>query len=103
MDIPSQFEEMKNILNISKDAIETILMVPTIFKKYINLLKKKVTNEMEIDILQTDYAPSKFVGINDKLKEFVDSNYDMNRGAFYAYGSYLNSIHKNPFKKIFRT
>ena len=93
---------MKNILNISKEAIESILMVPNIFKKYINLLKKKVAG-MEIEIVQTEYSPSKFVGINDKLKGFVDSNYDMNRGAFYAYGSYLNTIHKNPFKKIFRT
>ena len=27
----------------------------------------------------------------------------MNRAGFYAYGSYLDSIHKNPIKKIFRT
>ena len=27
----------------------------------------------------------------------------MNRAAFYAYGSYLNTIHKNSIKKIFRT
>lgn len=32
------------------------------------------------------YSPNKFVGINDKIRDFVDKSYDMNRAGFYAYG-----------------
>jgi hypothetical protein len=49
------------------------------------------------------YSPNKFVGINDKIREFVDKNYDMNRTAFYSYGEYINYLRANPLKKIFRT
>ena len=49
------------------------------------------------------YSVNKFVGINDKIREFVDQNYDMNRAAFYAYGEYINIYRANLLKKIFRT
>ena len=49
------------------------------------------------------YSPNKFVGINDKIRDFVDKNYDMNRAGFYAYGEYINFFRANLLKKIFRT
>lgn len=49
------------------------------------------------------FSSNKFVGINDKLREFVEKNYDLNRAGFYAYGSYLNYFRANLVKKIFRT
>jgi ATP-dependent RNA helicase DDX18/HAS1 len=33
----------------------------------------------------------------------VESNYDLNRAGFYAYGSYLNYFRANLLKKIFIT
>jgi hypothetical protein len=50
-----------------------------------------------------EYSQNKFVGINDKIRDFVDKNYDMNRAAFYAYGEYINFYRANPLKKIFRS
>ena len=41
--------------------------------------------------------------MNDKLRELVDKSYDLNRAAFYAYGSFLNSYRASLLKKIFRT
>lgn len=35
--------------------------------------------------------------------EMVDSNYAINRQAFYAYGSFLQYFNKNLLKRIFRT
>lgn len=49
------------------------------------------------------FSPSKFVGINDKLREFVEKSYDLNRKGFYAYGSYINYFRASLLKKIFRT
>ena len=49
------------------------------------------------------YSPNKFVGINDKIRDFVDKGYDMNRAAFYAYGEFINVFRANLLKKIFRT
>lgn len=49
------------------------------------------------------YSHNKIVGINDKIRDFVDSSYDMNRTAFYAYGEFINFYRSNLLKKIFRT
>ena len=46
MDIPHSFEEMKSLLASSIQYKEVILFVPSLFKKYVNLLKKKVTNDL---------------------------------------------------------
>ena len=66
------------------------------------MLKKKVC-EGELNIVQIHYENGKLVGINDKIKRLVDSNYDMNRAAFYAYGAYLNNFRANLLKFIFKT
>jgi ATP-dependent RNA helicase DDX18/HAS1 len=50
-----------------------------------------------------EFSHNKFVGINDKLREFVEQSYDLNRKGFYAYGSYINYFRANLLKKIFRT
>ena len=71
-------------------------------KKYLNMMKKKIGNE-DLNILKTQCPEGKFVNINQKIKEFVDSNYDMNRAAFYAYGAYLNNFRANLLKFIFKT
>lgn len=77
--------------------------MPKIFKKYTNLLQKKVLNDLALELLHVEYSPSKFAGVNGKIRDLVDSNYDMNRGAFYAYGAYVNNVGKSEIKKIFRT
>lgn len=66
------------------------------------MLKKKAF-EGELNIVQIHYENGKLVGINDKIKRLVDSNYDMNRAAFYAYGGYLNNFRANLLKFIFKT
>lgn len=71
-------------------------------KKYVNMLKKKVGGG-ELEVQQIHYADGKLVGINQKIKELVDSSYDMNRAAFYAYGAYLNNFRNNMLKLIFKT
>jgi hypothetical protein len=64
------------------------------------MINKKIAG---LDISETAYSPNKFVGINDKIRDFVDQSYDMNRAAFYAYGEYINFLRANLLKKIFRT
>lgn len=59
--------------------------------------------EGQLDIPIIHYENGKLVGINDKIKRLVDSNYDMNRAAFYAYGAYLNNFRANLLKLIFKT
>lgn len=68
-------------------------------KKYLNMIAKKLDIKPEV----MEYSHNKFVGINDKLREFVEKSYDLNRAGFYAYGSYINYFRSNLLKKIFRT
>jgi len=76
-----------------------VLILLKINKKYLNMLSKKLSITPNI----LTYSPNKFVGINDKLREFVEQSYDLNRAGFYAYGAYLNYFRANLLKKIFRT
>jgi ATP-dependent RNA helicase DDX18/HAS1 len=62
-----------------------------------------LTKKLQVTLKPLEFSKNKFVGINDKLRELVDMSYDMNRGAFYAYGSYLNYFRANLLKRIFRT
>lgn len=64
------------------------------------MIQKKING---LTLSEMQYSPNKFVGINDKLREFVEQNYDMNRGGFYAYGEFINLFRANLLKKIFRT
>ena len=64
------------------------------------MITKKING---LDLSETAYSPNKFVGINDKIRDFVDQSYDMNRAAFYAYGEFINFFRANLLKKIFRT
>lgn len=68
-------------------------------KKYLQILSKKVS----LTSVPLSFSPNKFVGMNDKLRELVDKSYDLNRAAFYAYGSFLNSYRASLLKRIFRT
>lgn len=63
------------------------------------MMEKKLSIKGEI----MEYSHNKFVGINDKLREFVEQSYDLNRKGFYAYGSYINYFRASLLKKIFRT
>ena len=36
------------------------------------------------------------------MRQLVDSNYDINRAAFYAYGASINNYKANLLKRIFR-
>lgn len=58
---------------------------------------------MNISLLPLTFSPNKLIGINDKLRESVEKSYDLNRAAFYAYGSFLEYFNNNPLKRIFRT
>jgi hypothetical protein len=66
----------------------------------LNIIGKKINN---LEVSEQAYSPNKFVGINDKIRDFVDQSYDMNRAAFYAYGEFINYYRSNLLKKIFRT
>lgn len=50
-----------------------------------------------------EFSHNKFVGINDKLREFVEQSYDLNRAGFFAYGAFINYFRANLLQKIFRT
>jgi hypothetical protein len=63
------------------------------------MISKKLDIKTEI----MEFSHNKLVGINDKLREFVEQSYDLNRAGFYAYGSYINYFRANLLKKIFRT
>ena len=65
-----------------------------------NIIGKKINN---LELFELAYSPNKFIGINDKIRDFVDKSYDMNRAAFYAYGEFINLFRLNPLKRIFRT
>ena len=49
------------------------------------------------------YSTKKFIDVNYKLKQLVEQSYDLNREAFYAYGSFLNNFRQNLIKTIFKT
>lgn len=66
------------------------------------MLKKKVGNG-KIEAITAEYSVNHFVGINGKMRDLVDKSYDMNRAAFYAYGSYINNFRANLLKFIFKT
>ena len=82
-DILKKTEEGKN---------EVILLLLKLNKKYLNMIAKKLSIKTEV----MEYSHNKFVGINDKLREFVEKSYDLNRAGFYAYGSYINYFRSNP-------
>lgn len=94
---------MEKLIALSQQAKEVIIFVPSPFRKYMNLIKKKVLSPMGIESSICDYTAGKLIGINGRLREFVETNYDMNRKAFNAYGSYLSHIEKHQNKRIFRT
>lgn len=99
-DIPVNFEIIQSILKeAQKHSNEVVLLLLKINKKYLNMLAKKLSITANI----LTYSPNKFVGINDKLREFVEQSYDLNRAGFYAYGAYINYFRANLLKKIFRT
>ena len=91
---------MKDIITKSETSkSEVLLVLLKINKKYLNMVEKKLSITAE----QLEFSANKFVGINDKLRELVESNYDLNRAGFYAYGSYLDYFRTNLLKKIFIT
>jgi hypothetical protein len=47
------------------------------------MVSKKI-DDLKLNLME--YSTNKFVGINLKLREYVESNFDMNRAGFYAYG-----------------
>jgi hypothetical protein len=99
-DVPSTFEVLQGVIEEArKHGNEVVLIVLRINKKYLNMISKKLAVTPNV----LTYSPNKFVGINDKLREFVESSYDLNRAGFYAYGAYLNYFRANLLKKIFRT
>ena len=99
-DIPVNFEILQSILEqAKKHSNEVVLLLLKINKKYLNMLAKKLSITANI----LTYSPNKCVGINDKLREFVEQSYDLNRAGFYAYGAYINYFRANLLKKIFRT
>ena len=99
-DIPVNFEILQSILEqAKKHSNEVVLLLLKINKKYLNMLAKKLSITANI----LPYSPNKFVGINDKLREFVEQSYDLNRSGFYAYGAYINYFRANLLQNIFRT
>lgn len=99
-DVPHVFELLSDILKkTQEDKNEAILVLLKLNKKYLNMIAKKLDIKPEV----MEYSHNKFVGINDKLREFVEKSYDLNRAGFYAYGSYINYFRSNLLKKIFRT
>lgn len=62
-----------------------------------------VQKHISLKVEPMEFSANKFLGINDKLRTLVESNYEFNRTAFYAYGAYLNNFRANLLKKIFNT
>lgn len=63
------------------------------------MLEKKLSLEFK----ELTFNPHKLLIVQDKYLEIVDSNYAINRQAFYAYGSFLQYYNQNLLKRIFRT
>jgi hypothetical protein len=100
LDIPSTFETLE--LLISKAAAnkqDSFLVLLKINKKYLNMIEKRLPIKTEL----ASFSSNKFLGINDKLRELVEKNYDLNRAGFYAYGSFINNFRDNLLKRIFQT
>lgn len=66
------------------------------------MMRKKIMPG-RLTLTVTTYSPNSLVGINKKLRQLVDQSYDLNRGAFYAYGAYINNFRANLLKFIFKT
>lgn len=98
LDVPQDFETLQAILEHSGQATVYLVLLK-INRKYMQMLNKKVSLSTQV----LEFSKNKFVGINDKLRELVDKSYDLNRAAFYAYGSYLQYFSSNLLKRIFRT
>ena len=62
-----------------------------------------LNKKMKVDCCCLNFSRNKFVGINDKIRELVEKNDDINRAAFYAYGAYLNHYRNHLLKRIFKT
>lgn len=100
MDVPATFEVFGELIAKVCSAKQTaILVLLKINKKYLNIVQK----HLPLTIEPMEFSSNKFLGINDKLRKLVDSNYDFNRAAFYAYGSFINNFRANLLKKIFNT
>lgn len=102
MDIPKDFETIKKLIELTQKGVETAIVLMKKNKKYINMINKKVY-EGKLDYIVAECSHNDLVGINKKLRDLVDQNYDLNRAAFYAYGAYLNNFRANLLKFIFKT
>ena len=59
--------------------------------------------KLQLEFKELTFNPHKCLMVEDKFLQIVDSNYAINRQAFYAYGSFLQHFNKNLLKRIFRT
>ena len=84
---------------LEKGTAIKYLVLMRVNKKYLQILKKTI----EVQTHFFTFSASQLVGINDTLRTLVDSSYDLNRAAFYAYGACINSYRRNLLKRIFRT
>jgi hypothetical protein len=100
LDVPTAFEQLAALVGKAEaESSEVLLVLLKINRKYLKMVEKKCSLHFDV----VEFSSNKLVGINDKLRELVETNYDLNRAAFYAYGSYINHFRANLLKKIFRT
>lgn len=100
LDVPTAFEQLAALVGKAEaESSEVLLVLLKINRKYLKMVEKKCSLHFD----EVEFSSNKLVGINDKLRELVETNYDLNRAAFYAYGSYINHFRANLLKKIFRT
>ena len=99
MDIPNKFETISSIINSLGESSKLILFVFKNNRGYIKMVSKK----LGLEFGELNFNPHKFLMIQDKFLELVDSNYAINRQAFYAYGSFLQYFNNHLLKRVFRT
>lgn len=99
MDIPNTFEALSQIAGGMSQGSKLILFVFKGNRGYIKMVGKKLSLQMT----ELSFNPHKFLMVEDKFLELVDSNYAINRQAFYAYGSFLQYFNGHLLKRIFRT
>lgn len=99
VDVPKTFELLANVYQ-SLAGRELILVLFHINNGYIRMLKKKYPG---IDIVEMKFNHHKLLAVDSRLLKLTETSYQINRMAFYAYGSYLQYFHSNLLRGIFKT
>ena len=99
MDVPSTFEGLSQVVASLPERAKLVLFLFRCNRDYLKMARKKLNLEFK----ELTFNANKLMLVEEKLQKMVDSNYAINRQAFYAYGSFLKHFNANLLKRIFRT